>query len=102
MDYLLKETARLLVMRDKLMSLITLRVYESSFTELLTMSVRVRDVHIGRSSCRIKLLLFLLSVCNVVEARPAGETRLLKAARVVRLETAFRAVKMHYETQRRR
>ena len=80
MDYLLKETARLLVMRDKLMSLITLRVYESSFTELLTMSVRVRDVHIGRSSCRIKLLLFLLSVCNVVEARPAGETRLLKAA----------------------
>ena len=41
-------------------------------------------------------------MCNVVEARPAGETRLLKVARVVRLETAFRAVKMHYETQRRR
>lgn len=35
------------------MSLIVVRVCESSYTEFLTMSVRVEDVHIGRSSCRI-------------------------------------------------
>ena len=66
------------------------------------MSVRVEDVHIGRSSCRIKLLLFLLSVCNVVEARLPEKLDFSKPQEWSDWKQQFRAVKMHYETQRRR
>ena len=49
---------------------IVLRMCESSFTDLVlqneSQSERDEDVHIGLSSCRIKLLLLLLPMRSVV------------------------------------